>query len=54
MINSPKDCEHCRYYKEHKAGVLTGDGICTVVRKNPRPVRKWFTNCKQYTKRKEE
>lgn len=53
MNDSPKNCEHCRYFKEHKTGVFLADGLCTVVRKNPRPVRKWFKDCKRFTRKED-
>lgn len=49
-----KNCEHCRYFNEHKTGVFLADGLCVAVRKNPKPVRKWFKGCKYFTKRKED
>lgn len=53
MTDSPKNCEHCRYFKEHKQGVLGADGICRVIPSKPRPVRRWFTNCKQFTRKED-
>ena len=53
MCELNRDCEHCTFYVEHKSGVLFGDGLCIVVRKKPRPVRKWFKGCREFTRKED-
>ena len=49
-METPKNCENCSYYTDHKNGVLMGDGICKVVINKPKTVRRWFTGCKYWKK----
>lgn len=53
MYDIQRNCEHCRFYVEHKSGVLFGDGLCTIVMSNPRPVRKWFRDCKEFIRKED-
>lgn len=48
------DCAHCAYYKEYEGGIFGGDGLCHVVRKKPKAVRRWFRNCPQFTHKTNE
>ena len=47
-------CETCRSYKDHPGGIFGGDGLCHFDYKRPKPVRKWFKNCKYWREEKEK
>lgn len=49
-----QNCENCRYYTDHKKGVFGGDGLCTVVRKKPKPVRRCFRKCKYWQEKEKK
>lgn len=53
MTDLPKNCDHCRYFNELKQKFLGADGLCRVVCSKPRPVRRWFTNCKYFTRKED-
>lgn len=53
MDECGRNCEHCTFFVEHKSGVLFGDGLCVVVRKKPKPVRKWFKDCKEFIRKED-
>ncbi|MBO5969608.1 MAG: hypothetical protein J6S14_14035 [Clostridia bacterium] len=53
MDECDRNFEHCTFYTDHKSGVLLGDGLCVVVRKKPKPVRKWFKGCKEFTRKED-